>query len=112
MVTALMQKMGAAVEEAIKEEQSLRVGAIANRLGLSRFQLARLLREQRAGTARELIRACRRECARKLLLDGELPAKTIAHRCGFRSYSTFAREFRKAFGVSPLELRRKHRRTK
>ena len=47
--------------------------------------------------------------ASELLASTSLPVSEIAGRVGYESQSKFSAAFRREFGVSPLEYRRKHR---
>jgi AraC-like DNA-binding protein len=47
------------------------------------------------------------ERAKALLLDHELPVKSVAHATGFAHPNSFARAFRRAVGVSPQQFRQR-----
>lgn len=105
MARNLRRQICQAVEAAIDEGSPVTVAAIASRLGRSRFELARTLREREAVSPREVIRNQRLTCAKRLIVETTLPPKTVAYRCGFRSFAAFARQFREAFGASPSQVR-------
>jgi AraC-like DNA-binding protein len=67
--------------------------------------------EYRGVTPVAYIRNLRLDHARRMLGDSDAAVKDVAARCGFRSATTFALEFRKRFGVRPSRLRRAARGT-
>jgi transcriptional regulator GlxA family with amidase domain len=52
------------------------------------------------------VRNLRLDRARAELADGKATVAEVAARCGFRSATTFALEFRKRFGAPPSRARR------
>jgi AraC-like DNA-binding protein len=62
--------------------------------------------EYRGVTPVAHIRNLRLDHARRMLGDSDAAVKDVAVRCGFRSATTFALEFRKRFGVRPSRVRR------
>jgi AraC family transcriptional regulator, positive regulator of tynA and feaB len=89
-------------------EPDLTPGSFAASQGISRRSL--YLQFARAGTTfgGELMRM-RLEAAHRLLSDSRCDALTvleIADRCGFAEPSHFARRFRGAYGLGPLDFRR------
>lgn len=105
MAAKILHLLSSAVEEAIEADDPVTVEAIAERVGMSRFQLAREFRRAGWGRPSDFTRAQRLRCAKNLLAETEDPPKTIAHRCGFRSFSTFARQFKAKYGMTPSEYR-------
>ena len=45
--------------------------------------------------------------ARRMLVETAIPVKQVADQCGFSTTSYFGQQFRKAFGVSPGQFRKK-----
>lgn len=83
----------------------LTAAVVARAVGCSRAQLFRIF-EAHGHTVGDVIEASRFEMARTLLsLDLLRPVEQIALRCGFSSGSTFARSFRRHFGMSPTMFR-------
>lgn len=82
---------------------------LAERLGLSERQTARLVRAETGRSFRELKTATRLERAQKLLVSSDLPILEIALRAGWNSASQFHEAFRSSVGVSPARYRAAHR---
>jgi AraC-like DNA-binding protein len=78
---------------------------VAAALGISERQLHRLFEPTGLTFARHVL-ACRLERARLVLKQyPALSVADVAKRCGFDGVSTFYRVFRKAYGLSPTDLR-------
>jgi AraC-like DNA-binding protein len=85
--------------------ESLDVGHVARRLGLSNRTLQRRLRT--AGTSyRDVVDLVRQERARELVLVDTLSIAEIAERVGYEDSAVFTRAFRRWTGVSPREHRK------
>jgi AraC-like DNA-binding protein len=85
------------------------LGRLAERLGLSERQTARLVRAETGRSFRELKTATRLERAQKLLASSELPILEVALRAGWNSASQFHEAFRGSVGMSPARYRAAHR---
>ncbi len=88
-------------------EWDLTPGSVAECHGISKRYLHYLFARSNTTFGRELMRL-RLESARRLLGDrrfGAVSVGEISARCGFMEPSHFARRFRKAFGLGPLEFR-------
>jgi transcriptional regulator GlxA family with amidase domain len=90
-------------------DEGFSLGQLAQRLGLSERQTARLVRAETGRSFRELKTATRLERARKLLASSELPILEVALRAGWNSASQFHEAFRSSVGVSPARYRAAHR---
>jgi AraC-like DNA-binding protein len=82
---------------------------LAERLGLSSRQTARLVRGETGRSFRELKAAARLERARKLLASSDLSILEVALRAGWNSASQFHEAFRQSVGVTPARYRTAHR---
>jgi AraC-like DNA-binding protein len=83
---------------------------LAERLGLSSRQTARLVRGETGRSFRELKAAARIERARKLLASSDLSILEVALRSGWNSASQFHDAFRRSVGLTPSRFRMAHRR--
>lgn len=75
---------------------------------------ARRLREQLAQAGvrfNELLGDCRRNLAKRLLVDTDESIELIAERTGFSEPSTFCRAFKRWVGETPVAFRRRSRLT-
>jgi AraC-like DNA-binding protein len=87
----------------------LSVAEVAQRVGVSRWHLERLLKHQTGACFTQHLRARRLDLAAKLLLDSVLTVKEVAGRSGYGSSSAFCRDFRDWLGLSPREYRQARR---
>jgi AraC-like DNA-binding protein len=82
---------------------------LAERLGLSSRQTARLVRGETGRSFRELKATARLERACKLLASSELSILEVGLRAGWTSASQFHEAFRQHVGVTPARYREAHR---
>jgi AraC family transcriptional regulator of adaptative response / DNA-3-methyladenine glycosylase II len=87
------------------------VPGLARRLGYSSRHLTRLLTAELGAGPLALSRAHRAHTARMLLVGTDLPASDVAHSAGFASIRQFNDTIREVFGMPPLELRARRRRS-
>lgn len=85
---------------AATDAERLDMGALAQRLGLSREHLHRLFRSVVGLTPGEYSRCARMHAARRLLREGASLADA-AQASGFTDQAHFSRWFRRIFGVTP-----------
>ncbi len=81
------------------------VPGLAERLGYSTRQVARVLTAELGAGPLALARAHRAETARALLAGTTLPASQVAFAAGFSSIRQFNDTVREVYGLTPLELR-------
>lgn len=89
--------------------EPLKVTDLAERSGLSSYQLEQRIRRIFQITVGQLIQKVRMEAAVKRLRDGDDSIVTIALDCGYSDQSAFTRQFRQTTGLSPSEYRRTFR---
>lgn len=87
--------------------QDISVDAFAGLLKLSRFHFVRAFKQSTGQSPYQYLLFRRAAHAKKMLTETQLPIAVIASASGFRSATQLNRTFRKIFGMSPSELRRK-----
>ena len=105
------------VEEVIrlmKEDLSRRLTSdeLARAVNLSPVHLRYLFRTETGKTFAQYLKSLRMEEARRLLENTFLNTKEIMHRIGMRDESHFARDFKKAQGLTPIQYRARRLRAK
>jgi transcriptional regulator GlxA family with amidase domain len=88
-------------------QRKLNVGQLAERVGLSRRQLLRLLRRETGKSPGEILNQRRLERARSLVLHSHLPLVVVASAVGFSSQSHLTSAYKKFHGETPAAHRRK-----
>ncbi|HMB93894.1 MAG TPA: two-component regulator propeller domain-containing protein [Rhodothermales bacterium] len=99
---AFLKDVLAIVEDALPDS-TFSVDHLAERIGISRRQLERRLKDTTGQTPAELIRQMRLERASQLLQARAGSVSEIAYAVGYKSASYFSTAFREAFGHSPSE---------
>ena len=97
-VRELLRRVQTAV---LAGEQS--VSGLAQRCGVSRERIHRVLRQWLGMAPADYLRAVRLHRARQLVLDG-VPVAQVAAECGFADQAHFTRWFRRSFGYTPGDL--------
>lgn len=92
-------------------DQPLRVDDLSARAGMSVRNFARRFFKETHTTPAEFIEIARCEQAMGLLLDTNLPMKTIAFRSGFPSDEQLRKVFQKRFSLTPREYRERFKTT-
>ncbi len=92
-------------------DQDLSVENVASHVGLHRRKLERSFRAAFGRGVNAELKRRRLEKSRRLLFWTDETVRDIAVKTGFRSEEYFYRSFRRAFGATPLQLRREHQST-
>ena len=80
---------------------------IADSLNISNRQLIRIVKQHYGCTFREQITRLRMDTAYHLLSETDMSITEISTRIGYNSSNSFSQVFKKFFGVSPSEFRKK-----
>lgn len=80
---------------------------LASMLFLSKRQLIRIVSERYGTTPHRILISKRLESAARLLTETDASAESIGYEVGFRSKSSFYREFMKKYSMTPVEYRKK-----
>lgn len=84
--------------------EDVTIDELAEHFYLSRSYLMHTFKEQTGYTIGSYLSTKRLLLARELLASGS-PITDVCYSCGFRSYSTFSRAYKKSFGESPRDYR-------
>jgi len=96
-----VHRIHAAFSEPLKVEE---LAALAR---LSPYQFSRRIKALFGITPAQLVIKTRLDGARRLLSESADPVAAIAVACGYCDQSAFARQFKAAVGLTPLEYRRR-----
>jgi AraC family transcriptional regulator of arabinose operon len=83
----------------------VKVSELAAQVGLSRSRFEHLFKEQTGRTLKSRLRRLRLNRAKSPLADCSLSIKEVGAQSGYSSPSSFTRDFRKFFQVSPSQCR-------
>lgn len=92
----------------LRYAEDLRIGDLAEQLGVTSRHLARIIRRSYGCTFRQRLLEIRLYYAREYLSTTQLPISQIAIRCGFTAESAFSAAFRKNMGCTPSQYRSGH----
>jgi AraC-like DNA-binding protein len=90
-------------EQSVSEE--LRLGEVAESVGLSAFHFLRLFKREVGVTPYQFLMRLRLRRAIELLRDTNRPVTEIAYEVGFGDLSNFINTFRRELGCSPRQFR-------
>ena len=85
---------------------------LAEKVGLSRVQLHRRMKELTGISVGEFIRNLRLQQAARLLEKGDTTVAQVTYAVGFSNPTHFSSAFKKHFGVTPSEYMAKYEGTK
>jgi transcriptional regulator GlxA family with amidase domain len=91
--------------------EDLSVEALADRMGMSPRNFARLFRSETGDTPAQFADRARSDAARLKLEQSVVPVEIIAEECGFGNAERMRRTFQRLFEVSPHDYRARFRST-
>ena len=89
-----------------KMEDELRLGELAQSVGLSIAHFSEMFRKSTGETPHQFVLRLRVERAKEMLRSAESRVLDVAIACGFKTQQHFARVFRQLCGSTPTEYRR------
>ena len=95
-------------KEEIFKDPELNIEKIREMLGTNRTYLSQVINQDMNTTFYQLINTCRLEKAASMMrnpLQKDIPLKSIAEICGFKSMSAFFTLFKQSYGKTPTEWR-------
>ncbi len=92
------------------DEPTVSVDALCHNLGMSRSQLHRIIKEQSGLSVSRYIRQRKLSKARQLLQETPLRISEISDAIGMGSIQNFSKYFAEAFGLTPTDYRKQHKR--
>ena len=104
LINTLTEQVLAYIDQNI--EKSLSVRSLANMLYISESYLAHVFKKDLRISIHKYILEKRLIIANNKIKKG-IPAMQAAAECGFQDYSGFYRQYKKMFGISPLDTKQK-----
>jgi len=89
-------------------DQEVSVDEVARFVKLSASHLSHLFKAETGSPPMQCLRSLRRQKAKQLLESTFLSVKEIMRKVGIADESHFSRDFKKAFGASPLRYRERY----
>ncbi|KND58193.1 Transcriptional regulator, AraC family [Candidatus Paraburkholderia schumanniana] len=86
-------------------QRELSPADMAERVAMSVRNFNRSFKRKTGTTHSMFLTRARVEAARRMLEEGNLPAKTIAAESGFKTYEAMRKAFQQALGITPLTYR-------
>jgi AraC-like DNA-binding protein len=102
---AILDKRVRKVLEMVESGQPCTIHGLAHQLHLTHFHLLHLFKQQVGVPLGEVLTEQKLSSAARLLAEGHVCIKQIAHAAGYEHTSSFARAFRRRFGVAPRRYR-------
>lgn len=91
------------INEHLADELS--IDLLAEKCFTSRFYMMRKFKSDTGYSIHQYVNSKRLLLAKRLLTTTELPITQLCYQCGFQDYSSFSREFKRTFKITPTEFR-------
>lgn len=89
--------------------QPLTVDELAYNAGFSKSRFMTIFKEYTNTTCKKFINKCRLESSREMLRETDDTVLNIAIASGYNNISLYNREFKKIYGITPLEYRKNNK---
>jgi LacI family transcriptional regulator len=103
----LVMRLSARIRQSVQAGQPLRVEGLARAFGTSARSLQIRFSRETGRTLRDFFIAERLRRAERLLLETDHSVADIAYACGFDKHAALSTQFRRAYGCSPREFRKR-----
>lgn len=87
----------------------IKVSDVADYIGINRTYMTEIFKAKMHMSPQEYLMQVRMEKSRELLLNTDVPILVVAREVGYSDQLAFSKIFRKKFGLSPDQYRKKHR---
>ena len=108
---ALMERIMKCINENL-QDPDFNVERLTEKVGISRAQLHRKMKEITGISAGDFIRNLRLEQAARLIREGKINVTQVAYSVGFNNQTHFSTIFKKHFGMTPTEYSEQERSAK
>lgn len=108
---AFLAQLNAFLDKNLGDEQ-LTVELVAAEMHLSKSQTTRTIKHKTGFTTEQYIVRYRLDKGMELILTTQMPIGEVAISVGFKEVAHFSNAFKRAFGVSPSEVRRAQNQSK
>ncbi len=88
--------------------QTITLHSLAEHFHYSDAYLSNMFRQKANTTFTEILRNFRLEQAKNLLITSKLKLAEVCDQVGYRDQSQFIRDYKKRFGTTPIQYRKKH----
>ena len=89
--------------------EKIRIRELAERIGISRSYLVKLMKQEMGMSPQEFLIATRMKRASEFLIRTDDSIRSVADECGYDDALAFSKVFKAKFGVNPSEYRLRYR---
>ncbi len=86
----------------------IRISDVAKYIGISRTYFSSMFKEKMYMSPQEFLMQVRMDKGKELLLQTAVPINVVAQEVGYEDQLAFSKAFKKKFGLSPDQYRKKH----